>query len=130
MPDRHDVRKAIDLALQVASYTQLGPAGQQLAAGARSELAALTASWTEPARAALPATAAAVERDRHALDRARNHFIKDFRQRYGMDARRYPPEIKAQLDAGMADFNQRKIRVIDDAADRHAASFIENGRPV
>ncbi len=129
MLDRHDVRKAIDLALQVASYTQLGPAGEQLAAGTRRDLSSLTASWPEPARAALPATAAAVERERHALDRARNHFIKDFRQRYGMDARRYPPEIKAQLDAGMADFNQRKIRVIDDAADRHAASYSGNGHP-
>ena len=43
MPDRHDVRKAIDLALQVASYTQLGPAGEELAAGTRRELAELTA---------------------------------------------------------------------------------------
>jgi hypothetical protein len=130
MPDRHAVRKAIDLALQVASYTQLGPAGEELAAGTRRELAELTSTWPEPARASLPATAAAVERERHALDRARNHFIKDFRQRNGMDARRYPPEIKAQLDAGMADFTQKKSRVIEEASERHLAALDASVPPV
>lgn len=130
MIDRDSVRKAIDLALQAASYSQLGPAGNDLASGARRDLAALTADWPESARAALPAAAAAVERDRHALDRARNHFIKDIRVRFGMDARRYAPETKAQLDAGMADFNHRKSRVIEDAAARFLQSLTPDGRLV
>ncbi|MCC6741865.1 MAG: hypothetical protein IT452_22790 [Planctomycetia bacterium] len=130
MIDKDTVRKAIDLALQASSYAQLGPAGADLAAGARRDLASLTADWPETARAAIPAAAANVERDRHSLDRARNHFIKDIRTRFGFDARRYTPETKAQLDAGMADFNRRKSRVIEDAADRFLEALSPIGRPV
>ncbi|MCE9583533.1 MAG: hypothetical protein K8T20_13690 [Planctomycetes bacterium] len=129
MPDKDQVRKAIDLTLQAFSYDQLGPAGADLAEGVRRELATLTSGWPEAARAQITPAAGGVERDRHSLDRARNHFIKDFRQRFGMDARRYPPETKAQLDAAMVDFNQRKLKVIDDAAARLLAEAGLDGRP-
>jgi hypothetical protein len=129
MPGRTDIRKAIDLALQAASYDQLGPSGADLAAAARRELAGLTAGWTDAARAQLATAALNVERDRHQLDRGRNHFIKDFRQRHGVDARGYAAEIRAQLDAGMADFNRRKLLVIEEASDRLLAELQMAGNP-
>jgi hypothetical protein len=129
MTDKEQVRKAIDLTLQAFAYDQLGPAGYDLAAGVRRDLGALTQGWPEAGRAQLAQVAAGVERDRHQFDRSRNHFIKDFRQRFGMDARRYAPEAKAQLDAAMADFNRRKLLVIDEAAARLFAEFAPQGRP-
>lgn len=129
MPDKDQVRKAIDFTLQASSYDQLGPAGADLAAGVRRDLSSLTEKWPESIRAQVAAAATGVERDRHALDRGRNHFIKDFRQRFGMDARRYPPETKGELDAAMADFNRRKVTVIEDAAARLVAGAGEEGRP-
>ncbi|KAF0245499.1 MAG: hypothetical protein FD180_1541 [Planctomycetota bacterium] len=129
MPEREIILKSIDFALQVSAYDQLGPAGADLAAGARRELAALTVGWTEAARACLASTALNVDRDRHQLDRGRNHFIKDFRQRHGVDARGYAPEVRAQLEAGMADFNQRKLRVIEEASARLLAELKMAGHP-
>jgi len=129
MPERETIRKAIDFALQAASYDQLGPAGADLAAGARRELAALTGGWTEAARSCLGTTALTVDRDRHQLDRGRNHFIKDFRQRHGVDARGYAPEVREQLEAGMAEFNQKKLLVIEEASARLLAEFKLAGDP-
>ncbi|MEK7468395.1 MAG: hypothetical protein AAB074_13380 [Planctomycetota bacterium] len=118
MPERETIRKAIDVALQAAAYDQLGPAGTDLAAGARRELAALTDGWPDASRARLTAAALGLERDRHQLDRGRNHFIKDFRLRHGANAREYSLEIRSQMEAGMADFNRRKSLAIDEAAAR------------
>jgi hypothetical protein len=40
-------------------------------------------------------------RRQDALDRQRNHFLKDFRHRHGFDRRAYPPEILARYEAGL-----------------------------
>ncbi len=41
-----------------------------------------------------------------ALDRQRNHFLKDFRAAHGMDRRSYTPEQLAAYEAGLDEVNQ------------------------
>jgi hypothetical protein len=40
-----------------------------------------------------------------ALDRKRNHFLKDFRTRHGFDRNAYPPDQLAAFDQGLARIN-------------------------
>lgn len=39
------------------------------------------------------------------LDRKRNHYLRDFRQKHGFDRRKYTPEQASQLDAGLKAIN-------------------------
>jgi hypothetical protein len=39
------------------------------------------------------------------LDRKRNHFLRDFRQRHGADRRGYAPEVERDFEAGLARVN-------------------------
>jgi hypothetical protein len=40
-----------------------------------------------------------------ALDRKRNHFLKAFRQAHGFDRHAYPPELRAEFEAGLERVN-------------------------
>jgi hypothetical protein len=42
-----------------------------------------------------------------ALDRTRNHFLRDFRQEHGFDRRTYSPEQTRAFEEGLADINAR-----------------------
>jgi hypothetical protein len=43
--------------------------------------------------------------EQDALDRKRNHFLKDFRQRHGFDRARYTPEQLARFEQGLDRIN-------------------------
>jgi hypothetical protein len=51
-----------------------------------------------------------------ALDRKRNHFLKEFRGRHGADRTKYASEIVAEFEAGLA-----RINAEEDAARRAVA---------
>ena len=61
------------------------------------------------------ATEAWIERQ-DALDRDRNHFLKAFRTKHGLDRTRYAPEQSAALEAGLAEVNAREDRERAEAA--------------
>ena len=50
-------------------------------------------------------TAAEWVEQQDALDRKRNHFLKDFRTRHGFDRNAYPPDQLAAFDQGLARIN-------------------------
>lgn len=52
-----------------------------------------------------------------ALDRKRNHFLKDFRREHGADRTRYTPEQTAAFEAGLARVNDEENRLRRAAAD-------------
>ena len=54
-----------------------------------------------------------------ALDRKRNHFLKDFRARHGFDRRAYAPDVLATYEAGLA-----RINAEEDAERRGAAQRV------
>jgi hypothetical protein len=73
-----------------------------------------SALWPEaPAASELAhlreATAAWVEQQ-DALDRERNHFLRDFRKKHGADRTTYAPEEEKAFDAGLAAINTRETR--------------------
>jgi hypothetical protein len=51
-----------------------------------------------------------------AIDRKRNHFLKDFRSRHGFDRAAYAPESLALFEAGLA-----RVNAEEDSARRAAA---------
>ena len=51
-----------------------------------------------------------------ALDRKRNHFLKDFRGRHGFDRKLYAPEILAEFETGLARING------EESSERRAAA--------
>lgn len=51
-----------------------------------------------------------------ALDRKRNHFLRDFRQANGFDRTRYSPAQLAAFEAGLAAINAEEDRQRDAAA--------------
>ncbi|MFN0007807.1 MAG: hypothetical protein ACKVXR_07850 [Planctomycetota bacterium] len=53
-----------------------------------------------------------------ALDRKRNHFLKDFRGRHGFDRKLYGPEVLAEFDAGLARINAEEDSERRAAAER------------
>lgn len=55
-------------------------------------------------------------RRQDALDRKRNHFLKDFRQAHGMDRTRYTPQQTAQFEQGLAKVNQEETQLRLDTA--------------
>jgi hypothetical protein len=55
-----------------------------------------------------------------ALDRKRNHFLKDFRGKHGLDRTQYDAELTSQYDAGLARVNDEENRARRDAAERLA----------
>lgn len=57
-----------------------------------------------------------------ALDRKRNHFLKDFRGRNGFDRSRYPPAVLADFEAGLA-----RINAEEDAERRAIATRLVAG---
>ena len=70
---------------------ELWPAGLE---GARlSEVEAALAGWV-------------VEQD--ALDRKRNHFLRDFRGAHGFDRTRYSAQLAAEFEAGLAKVNAQE----------------------
>lgn len=46
-----------------------------------------------------------------ALDRKRNHFLKDFRQQHGFDRTRYTPEQLRAFEDGLAQVNGEEDRL-------------------
>jgi hypothetical protein len=84
----------LDLSLRGRELTaQLWPAGL---AGERLEsLKAVVAGWI-------------VEQD--ALDRKRNHFLRDFRQKHGFDRTSYSEELRHAYEAGLARVNAEETR--------------------
>lgn len=52
-----------------------------------------------------------------ALDRKRNHFLKDFRREHGADRTRYTPDETAAFEAGLARVNDEENRLRRVAAD-------------
>jgi hypothetical protein len=61
----------------------------------------------EPSADELRALLDAWIREQDALDRARNHFLRDFRARHGRGRSEYPPEIAAAFDGGLAQINAK-----------------------
>lgn len=123
MPDRDSLLRALDLSLQAGGYAQLGPLGQQLLEDTRRDVAAATAGWTEPARAALLESSASLHAAHHELDRARNHFIKHFRARHGADTKAWTPALKSEFDGGIENFTRQKRDLVERAADTLLVRF-------
>lgn len=71
----------------------------------------------ERERALLAAMAEWVRRQ-DAFDRARNHFLKDFRQRHGFDRRQYTPAVEAAFEAGLDEVNGEANAALRAAAER------------
>jgi hypothetical protein len=57
-----------------------------------------------------------------ALDRKRNHFLKDFRGRNGFDRTRYAPDVLADFEGGLARINAEEDSERRAAAERLLAS--------
>jgi len=57
-----------------------------------------------------------------ALDRKRNHFLKDFRGRNGFDRTGYSPAVLAEFEAGLA-----RINAEEDAERRAVATRLVGG---
>jgi hypothetical protein len=55
-----------------------------------------------------------------ALDRKRNHFLKDFRGKHGFDRTKYDAERVSEYDAGLARVNDDENRARRSAAERLA----------
>jgi len=53
-----------------------------------------------------------------ALDRKRNHFLKDFRGRHGFDRNLYGPDILSEFEAGLARINSEEDSERRAAAER------------
>ena len=51
-----------------------------------------------------------------ALDRDRNHFLRDFRQTNGFDRSAYTPDQLAAYDAGLEDVNANASTALTEAA--------------
>ncbi len=51
-----------------------------------------------------------------ALDRKRNHFLRDFRQTHGFDRRQYAPEVAQAFEQGLARVNEENEQRLQDAA--------------
>ena len=98
-------RAAVDL--------DLSPRGVEL-------YARIFAADPSPARLAevQAAMSAWVERQ-DALDRKRNHFLKDFRHRHGFDRASYSAELLAEFEGGLA-----RIGTEEDAERRRAAEQV------
>ena len=109
------------------SATSTGPTGAGCGLGARAAVEAelseegsrlLARLWPEPpGEAELGRIGTAIAgwvRLQDALDRKRNHFLKDFRGRHGADRRAYPPEVARAFEQGLAEVNgevdQRRAR--------------------
>lgn len=67
-------------------------------------------------RARLQASMAAWIRRQDALDRARNHFLRDFRESHGYDRAAYPPETLAAFEKGLAAVNAEVASGLREAA--------------
>jgi hypothetical protein len=101
-----------------AAGTALFGGGASCGLGARAEVVlALSPRAAEFARALWPRELSSAELDRvrdvarewvesqDALDRKRNHFLKDFRQRHGFDRSAYAAEQHAEFDSGLERIN-------------------------
>ena len=64
-----------------------------------------------------------VEQD--AIDRRRNHFLKEFRGRHGFDRRSYSPEVLAAHEAGLAEINGRETSARRASAERLLACAVK-----
>src|SRR6185295_19625574 len=62
-------------------------------------------------------------RAQDALDRKRNHFLKEFRARNGFDRRSYAPETLAEYEAGLQAVNREE----DEGLCRAAEALIASG---
>ncbi|TAJ16295.1 MAG: hypothetical protein EPO68_11330 [Planctomycetota bacterium] len=60
-------------------------------------------------------------REQDALDRARNHFLRDFRARHGRGRSEYEPEIAAAFDGGLEQINAKARERLAACAERIAA---------
>lgn len=56
-----------------------------------------------------------------ALDRTRNHFLKDFRGRHGLDRKLYSPAILAEFETGLDRINREEDSERRSAAERLVA---------
>ncbi|MEX1024456.1 MAG: hypothetical protein WD226_05200 [Planctomycetota bacterium] len=71
----------------------------------------------EAAAATVQTTLASWVRRNDALDRKRNHFLKEFRQLHGFDRRTWSPELLALYETGLEDVNEVVDSGLDDAAE-------------
>jgi hypothetical protein len=62
---------------------------------------------SEPQAADVRALFDAWIREQDALDRARNHFLRDFRSRHGRGRAEYAPEVAEAFDAGLELINAK-----------------------
>ena len=60
-------------------------------------------------------------RKQDALDRTRNHFLRDFRQEHGFDRRSYAPEVLRAFEAGLEGVNAE----VDAALSEHARELVD-----
>lgn len=58
-----------------------------------------------------------------ALDRKRNHFLRDFRQQHGFDRASYAADVEAAFKAGLAAINDENRQRLDTHAHQFAALF-------
>ena len=61
-----------------------------------------------------------------AIDRRRNHFLKDFRASHGSDRRSYATDVLAAHDAGLADIHREEDAARLSAAERLLACAVRS----
>ncbi|MBM3978063.1 MAG: hypothetical protein FJ299_13890 [Planctomycetes bacterium] len=76
---------------------------------------------SEPQAVELRALLDAWIREQDALDRARNHFLRDFRSRHGRGRAEYAPEVAAAFDAGLEQINAKARERLTACAERLVA---------
>lgn len=89
------------------------------------ELLALLWPAPGPDPRALQATMSAWIEQQDQLDRKRNHFLRDFRRRHGMDRRGYGAEIEREFAAGLEQLDQEANAGLRAAA----RALLEAGAP-
>jgi hypothetical protein len=86
------------------------------ARGAELVAALWPAALDADARERLHAAMTAWVRRQDALDRKRNHFLRDFRGSHGYDRTAYSPEVCAAFEDGLAEVNAEVARGLRAAA--------------
>jgi hypothetical protein len=75
----------------------------------------------EPQAAELRALLDAWIREQDSLDRARNHFLRDFRSRHGRGRAEYAPEVADAFEAGLEQINAKARERLAACAERVVA---------
>jgi hypothetical protein len=89
------------LGTRAAFRAARSPNGRELAEAEAARARSAVASWIER---------------QDALDRKRNHFLRDFRTKHGFDRAKYTTEQQAQFDDGLARINADEDRLRTEVA--------------